>query len=172
MLHKSPTCDPARVYRRKAVAARNVGAGARCSCGEDRPPALIAGSNPTICAECQRAWNKRAPMDDHHFAGRANNPATISVPVNDHRAVLSAAQMEWPKSTLSNPERSPLLAGAACVRGFIDTILYLIEKGLLWLAEMLEQLDEVLLNKLGPEWWANTKIERFGPKKKKPSAQA
>jgi len=91
MLRKSPTCDPARDYRRKAVAARNVGAGARCSCGEDRPPALIAGSNPTICAECQRAGNKRALMDDHHFAGRANNPATISVPVNDHRAVLSAA---------------------------------------------------------------------------------
>ena len=171
MSRRLPTRDSARDYRRNAVAARNVGAGARCSCGEDRPEALIAGSNPIICAACQRTRNKRAPMDDHHFAGRANNSATIPIPVNDHRADLSVAQADWPKSTLRNTERSPLLAGAACVRGFIDTVVYLIEKSLLWLAEMLEQLDKVLLNKLGPEWWANTEIERFAPKKKKPDAK-
>jgi hypothetical protein len=86
--------------------------------------------------------------------------------VNDHRSHLSAAQAEWPKSTLRNTEGSPLLAGAACVRGFVDTVLYLIEKGLLWLADMLEKLDEILLKKLGPKWWVNTEIEQFAPKKK------
>lgn len=172
MSRKLPTRDPARVYRQNAVAARNVGAGARCSCGEDRPQALVAGSKPTVCAACQRARNGRSPTDDHHFAGRANNSATIPVPVNDHRAELNVAQADWPKSTLSNPEGSPLLAGAACIRGFIDTVVYLIEKGLLWLAEMLEKLDKVLVKKVGPKWWANTEIEQFAPKKKKSGAKA
>jgi hypothetical protein len=166
MPRKMPTRDPSGAHRRKAVAARRVGVGARCSCGEDRPEALIVGSSPTICAACQRAAKGRSRIDQHHFAGRANNPATIPVSVNDHRAILSVAQMEWPKSTLTNTEGSPLLAGAACLRGCIDTILYLIEKGLPWLADMLEKLDEVLVKKLGPKWWANTAIAKFAPKKK------
>jgi hypothetical protein len=57
------------------------------------------------------------------------------------------------------------------LRGFIDTTLYLIEKGLLWLAEMLEKLDQVLIRKLGPRWWVNTEVEQFAPKKK-PDAKA
>ena len=52
------------------------------------------------------------------------------------------------------------------MRGCIDMILYLFEKGLLWLADMLERLDLVLAKKLGPQWWANTEIEQFAPKKK------
>jgi hypothetical protein len=172
MARNPPKSDPTGAHRRKVIAARKVGVGARCPCGEDRPEALIAGGNPPKCASCERSAKGRATEDYHHSFGRANNPTTIRVPVNDHRADLSAAQMEWPKSTLRNPEGSPLLAGAACVRGFIDTILYLIEKGLLWLAEMLEELDEVLLKKLGPGWWANTEIKRFAPKKKKPGAKA
>jgi hypothetical protein len=171
MPRKFPRRDPIGAHRRKVVAARRVGVGARCSCGEDRPEALIAGRTPTICAACERAARGRTTMDDHHFSGAANNPATIPLPVNDHRAVLSVAQAEWPKSTLTNTEGSPLLAGAACLRGFIDTIVYLIEKGLLWLADMLEKLDDVLMRKLGPKWWENTEIEQFAPKKK-PGAKA
>jgi hypothetical protein len=166
-----PTPDPSGDHRRKVVAARRVGVNARCSCGEVRPEALIAGSKPTICAECERASNRRTTVDEHHFAGRANNPATVRIPVNDHRAILSVAQAEWPKSTLSNAEGSPLLAGAACLRGCIDTIVYLIEKGLLWLADMLEKLDELQVKKLGPKWWVNTEIEQFAPKKK-PNAKS
>ncbi len=166
MSRKFPRRDPSGAYRRKVVAARRVGVGARCACGEDRPEALITGSNPTICAACQRATKGRSTIDQHHFAGSANNPGTIPIPINDHRAILSVAQAEWPKSTLSNTEGSPLLAGAACLRGCIDTILYLIEKGLPWLADMLEKLDEALVNKLGPKWWANTAITQFSPKRK------
>jgi hypothetical protein len=171
MPRKMPAGNRSGAHRRKVIAARRVGVGARCSCGEDRPEALIAGSNPIICAACERLGRGRRAIDQHHFAGRANNPATIPVPVNDHRAILSVAQAEWPKSTLANTEGSPLLAGAACLRGCIDTIVYLIEKGLLWLADMLEKLDEVLKKKLGPRWWANTEIEQFAPKKK-PDAKA
>jgi len=165
MPRKIPSSDPSGAHRRKVVAARRVGVGARCACGEDRPEALIAGSTPTICAACQRAAKGRTTIDQHHFAGKANNPATIPVSVNDHRAILSVAQAEWPRSTLSNAEESPLLAGAACLRGCIDTIVYLIEKGLLWIADMLEKLELVLVKKLGPRWWANTEIEQFAPKK-------
>jgi hypothetical protein len=171
MSRKLPKRDPGGAYRRKVVAARRAGVGAGCFCGESRPEALIAGGDPPICAACDRAEKGRTTKDDHHSFGRANNPATISVPVNDHRVVLSVAQGDWPKSTLRNTAGSPLLAGAACVRGFIDTVVYLIEKGLLWLAEMLEKLDEVLVKKLGPKWWANTEIEQFAPKKK-PNAKS
>jgi len=171
MPRKMPTRDPSGAYRRQVVAARRVGVNARCSCGEARPEALIAGSNPTICAACERSAKGRATIDQHHFAGQANNPATIPVPVNDHRADLSVAQMEWPRSTLTNTDGSPLLAGAACLRGYIDTILYVLEEGVPWLANFLEKLDEFLVKKLGPKWWANTAIAKFAPKKK-PDAKA
>lgn len=166
MRHKIPPRDPIGTYRRKVVAARRVGLDAVCSCGEKRPEALIPGTQPTICAACQRTANGRTTVDDHHFAGEANNPTTIPVPVNDHRAVLSAAQADWPKSTQRNPENSPLLAAAGCVRGFVDTVLYLIERGLLWIAEMLESLDDFQAQKLGPKWWVNTELNQFAPKKK------
>jgi hypothetical protein len=105
-------------------------------------------------------------MDEHHFAGKANHPTTIPAPVNDHRARLSVAQADWPKATLTNPQGSPLLAAAACVRGFGDTVLYLIEMGLLWTADMLEKLDEFQVRKLGPRWWVKTEMEEFAPKDK------
>lgn len=171
MPRKLPELDPSGNHRRKVIAARRLGVNAHCSCGEARPEALIAGSNPMTCAACQRAAKGRTTTDQHHVAGVANNPATIPVPVNDHRAALSVAQSEWPRPTLTNPEGSPLLAGAACLRGCIDTILYLIEKCLLWLADMLEKLDEVQVKKLGPKWWVNTEIEQFAPKNK-PNAKS
>ena len=103
-------------------------------------------------------------MDNHHPFGRANNPTTIPIPVNDHRADLSVAQSDWPKETRENLVRSPLLAGAGCIRGFIDTVVYLIRKGLLWVAEALEWLDSFLREELGPEWWIGTRLEQFAPK--------
>lgn len=166
MPKKLPTLDPGGAHRRKVVAARRVGIDSHCSCGEKRPEALIAGTKPIICAACKRRDSGRPPMDHHHFAGKANSPTTIPVPGNDHRACLSVAQADWPKRTLANPQGSPLLAAAACIRGFVDTLLYLIEKGLLWIAEMLEKLDEFQARKLGPRWWIKTEIEQFAPKNK------
>lgn len=104
-------------------------------------------------------------MDDHHISGKANSPVTIPVPVNDHRAKLSVDQYDWPKQTLENPSGSPLLVHAACNRGFGDTNVYLIERLVLPSAEMLELLDAYLVNKLGPEWWIGTELERFKPKR-------
>jgi len=64
------------------------------------------------------------------------------------------------------PRRKPTAGRCACLRGCKDTIVYLIEDGLLWLADMLEKLDEIQVKKLGPRWWVNTEIEQFAPKKK------
>lgn len=101
------------------------------------------------------------------MAGKANNPATVSVPVNDHCAELNPAQYDWPKRTLENNEGSPLLAGAGGIRGFVDMEVYLIKKFLLPNAEVLEELDEYLRVKLGPQWWKDTPLERFAPKPKR-----
>lgn len=143
-----------------------MGIGAVCACGEQRPDALIFGSDPVICAACQRRANGRVTTDKHHPAGKANGPITIPIPVNDHRAILSVAQADWPKPTLTNAQGSPLLTAAASIRGFVDTVLYLIEQGLLWIAGMLERLDEYLAKELGSRWWRGTDIEQFAPKRK------
>ena len=104
-------------------------------------------------------------MDDHHFAGESNSPVKVPTPVNDHRAELSVAQQDWPKETRENPDGCPLLAAAACGRGFIDYMVYLIRKGLLWVTEMLEALSAYLKEKLGPNWWIGTPLEQFAPKR-------
>lgn len=166
MRRKVPKRDPAGAHRRKTVAARRIGRNAACSCSESRPEALIPGSNPIICAACQRAAAGKTGEDDHHSAGKANSPTTIRVPVNDHRARLSVAQADWPRATLGNRDGSPLLAAAACIRGFSDTVLYLIEETLLWIATLLETVDAFQVKRLGPRWWLKTEIEQFAPKKK------
>ena len=165
MTPKIPKRDPAAAHGRKRRAARRVGLNAQCACGEKRPEALIAGSNPSICTACEGIRRGRTTFDDHHVAGKANSPVTIQVPVNDHRARLSVAQYDWPKRTLENPDGSPLLAEAACTRGYIDTNDYLVEKLLLPKAEMLEGLDAYLEKKLGPKWWLKTGLKQFEPKR-------
>jgi hypothetical protein len=163
-MKKLPLRDPEAAYLRATTAQRRVGKGARCACGETRPLALIQGSEPTICAKCQRLKNGHTVMDKHHPFGEANDPkTTISTPVNDHRADLNEAQRDWPKEVRENPDGSSLLAAAGCVRGFVDTVVYLIEKGLLWVAEMLEKLDQWATEKLGPRYWLNTPLEAFQP---------
>jgi hypothetical protein len=133
--------DPIRSHARKTLAARRVGENARCSCGESRPHALIANRTPAICASCERREQGKSAIDRHHPAGRANSGITIPVPVNDHRAVLSVAQYDWPSQTLENPTGNQLLKAAARFRGFIDSHDYLM--GLLRpLPELLEEFVE------------------------------
>ena len=91
------------------------------------------------------------------MAGRANHSLTIPIPVNVHRSAFSKAQYEWPQRTLKNPDRSPLLAAAACIRGVIDTIKILLDELILWIATFLERLDDALTKHFGPRWW-----EQFG----------
>ena len=166
-MRKNPRRDPIAAFEREARAARRVGQGSRCHvCGEQRPLALIRGSKPTICANCQREKLGHSLLDDHHPAGQANDPTTTPIPVNDHRAILSPEQYEWPEETWENPLGSPVLAGAACMRGYCETGNYLVASLLIPKVEMLEVLDLYLMKRLGPEWWVRTEMERFAPKRK------
>jgi len=151
--------DPIKAHRREESAARRVGKNTRCLCGEARTEALIGNSG--VCAACNRKSKRHAVTDNHHVAGSANSPVTVAVPVNDHRAILSTAQYDWPKETLENPGGCPLKAAAACIRGFIDTIRYLCESLLTWIVEMLERLSNYLIERSGPEWWLDTPLAHF-----------
>ena len=150
MPRKQVRRDPIGSYARQSIAARRVGTGARCACGESRPEALIPGSNPVICAACDRKRTGKSPLDEHHVAGRANSPVTMPAPVNDHRARLSIEQYEWPQKTLQNPTGDELLAAAASIRGYIDTTSYLTEKLLEPVAVLLERLAELPEHKKKP----------------------
>lgn len=151
--------DPIRAYRRQSVAARRK-VGQSCKCGENRAEALVV-----ICAECLREASGQSICDAHHVAARANHRLTVPVPANDHRAILSDAQYDWPTATFENKAGSPLLAGAGCIRGYYETNSYLTDQLLIWVAKLLEALDEVLTERLGPNWWVGTKLEQFAPKR-------
>lgn len=153
------TSDPIKTSTRRAKAQRRVGDGAACACGETRPEALVVGAGPTTCAACKRRRLKKTTTDSHHVAGQNNSPVTVEVPVNDHRAVLSPAQYEWPSETLQNADGSPLLSAAGALRGMADYIIYLAEKFFDLIAVMLEELDRWLVGERGPQWWVNTPIE-------------
>lgn len=159
-----PKRDPSAAHVRKSIAARRAGVGSRCACGETRPEALVRKGKSIICHDCKRKEKGMNRKDNHHFAGKANSPITLPIPVNDHSAELTPAQQDWQKRTLENPDASPLLKGAGCIRGFTDTVVYLIKEGLLWIADMLEKADAFLAEKLGPKWWLGTEMETFAPK--------
>ena len=153
-----PSRDPIRKHQRDSAAARRVGLDAKCACGEARPLALIPGSKPMICAACDRRRREQKTEDDHHVAGKANSPVTSPIFVNDHRAILSPAQYEWPKETLENPHGDQHRQMAAWIRGFIDIqqcrsnemrhlineLLSIIDKQSYLLEELLRPLPEML----------------------------
>ena len=157
--------NPLAACHREAIAERFLGKDTRCTrCGETRVHALERFSKPRVCTECRRQLEGTTNMDNHHIAGKANSNITISIRANDHRAYLSEDQKDWPTKTLQNSDGSPLLRGAACIRGLADLIVYLIAELLLWIAEMLEILDAYLIVQLGPMWWIHAEINKFAPR--------
>ncbi len=159
--------DAIRRFQREEITARRAGTNRCCeSCGEMRLEALVRGSKPTTCAECRRTLKGQTIMDKHHVAGRANSSVTVPIPVNDHRAVLSVAQFDWPSETLKNSAGCPLLRAAGSIRGSVDLVYYAIETSLRWIAEMLEVLSAFLEENFGPKWWINTPLAQFSPKGK------
>ena len=125
--------------------------GRKCACGEDRPEALIRDSNPMICVACQRKQRGQTTFDLHHPAADANSPTKTPIWVNDHVAVLNVAQHDWPKTTLENPDRSPLLAAAGRNRGFIETNAYIVDALLRQNTEVLRSTGRLLGEKAGSE---------------------
>lgn len=125
----------------------------RCSeCGEADPFALT-GFNPTIvCYECQCIARGRPWVEQQHPAGKANHDATVAIPGNDHR-IIDDRKHDWPRDTLRNPNGSPLLRAAACLRGWLDTLHDIIERTVAWIPLFLETLDAWLQQMHGPAWW-------------------
>lgn len=145
--------EPIRNDARRVRRVRRLGKGAICGrCGERDARALVVGTNPILCYQCLAAARGRPAMEEHHLAGRRNSTFTVMVPGNDHR-VLNEMQKRWPRKTLRNPHRSQLLQAAATLRGSLDLLQLVLERGLAEIPDSLEDLDAWLEERLGPEWW-------------------
>jgi hypothetical protein len=139
--------DPIGAAKRRSVAKRRIGAGKECACGESRPLALISASDPIICIECNARKNGRTVWEEHHPARRANDNRTARFLANDHKE-LTDAQYEWPEETRENPDRDPLSATAARIRGHVDTV-RLVDG----IPIDLEKLRAALVAVYGPQWF-------------------
>jgi hypothetical protein len=104
-----------------------------------------------LCASCHVQLQGKQPTEEHHPAGRANDPFTVPVPATDH-AVLTDWQYDWPRGTWRNPDGSPLLRAAASLRGWLDILRLLIERTMGWIPAFLEHLDTILRQQLGEGW--------------------
>jgi hypothetical protein len=147
--------DQVASWLRTTRAQRRAGVDAVCaSCGDERRAyALIHGRVPPCCFACDRIAHGRVPFEDDHSFGLRNSELTIRVPVNDHRAVLSVAQYQWPPETLQNPDGDPFLASAARFRGLYNNFEYMLADCLKE-AERLEQLSARMRRKYGAQWWS------------------
>jgi hypothetical protein len=94
----------------------------------------------------------KSAHEDHHPAGVANSPLKVRTPGNDHRR-LSDRQRDWPEETLGNPDSSPLLKIAAMIRGWVDYLRLLLERGIARIPPALEWLDQLLRQSIGERWW-------------------
>jgi hypothetical protein len=156
--------EPMKAAARRSRSQRRVGDDAACVCGEMRPEALIQGRQPTVCYKCDAKQRGKSTFEVHEVAGRANDPTAITIPINDHRAELSVDQYDWPQRTLQNPDRSPLLAMSGCIRGFMATTYYLMERLLGWIPPQLETLDAFLCEQWGSQWWLKVPLRQLPPK--------
>lgn len=145
------TTNPIKTDARHARRHRALPKEARCRCGEDDLRCLISTGDGVTCYACQSLKFGRAATEDHHVAGRHNLDMTVPVPNNDHR-VLSDTQHDWPRNTLRNQTKSPLLQAAAAIRGWIDILVLILERTIGWIPGFLEALDAWLCERLGPDW--------------------
>lgn len=147
-------CDQDAREARREAKLRQLGTRAPAcpGCGETDPLALT-GRHPQLrCYECQALARGRPWVEQQHPAGRANHPATVPIPGNDHR-VVDDHKNDWPRTTLRNPDGSPLLRAAACLRGWLDTLQLILERTLAWIPDFLEELDQWLTHLHGRTWW-------------------
>jgi hypothetical protein len=125
-----------------------------------RPEALIVRPHETVCYRCDLIRRGLPPVEDHHPAGRANDPFTVSLDGNDHK-VVTAMQEDWPIGVRSNITQDPLAKLAAIILGLIDTSPYVPRELLLpfirnymkGTPEMLLLLNRRIRTQHGDEWW-------------------
>jgi hypothetical protein len=127
----------------------------RCSvegCTETEPFALTGVAPNILCREHLADTQGHSWIEEHHPAGRHNDPSTVPVPANEH-GVLSELQALWPRGTLRNPEASPLVRAAAWLRAWLDILRLIVDRTVDRIPAALENLDALLTDRLGPEWW-------------------
>lgn len=122
------------------------------TCGETDWRALTGTDPDILCYICDKARRGQAPLEQHHVAGQHNSGVTVPVDANVHR-ILSDAQRDWPRTTLTNPTQSPLIQAAAALRGFMEWVRTLMDRVLGWIPPFLEQVDHWLTAQHGAEWW-------------------
>ena len=116
---------------------------------------LLTGSQPDelLCYEhllmAQRPLAGRAAAP----AGQHNDPDSRCRSSATCTACMDEPKRDWPERTLRNPDGSPMLKAAACVRGVLDWLRLIIDRMLGWVPPLLEALDERLTELSGPDWW-------------------
>ena len=132
------------------------------SCGYDDPLVLdrLGDGSVILCRRCRLAKCGRSTIEAHHLAGRANHPKTISVDANGHARLTALQVGGWPRPTLRNPHRDPLLKSAALMRALhdlhaiglledhLDDIMPLMREA----AEQIESIGSYLAAALGATW--------------------
>lgn len=150
--------EPSDEDRRRERAYEGFGTrNPKCSvpgCGETNWR-LITGSDPDslLCYEHAAEAAGRSPIEGQHPPGH-NNDQQFVVPMlgNLHR-LADEYKRDWPERTLRNPEGSPALKAAACVRAVIDWLRLMIDRMLGWIPPFLEWLDAKLSELHGAQWW-------------------
>jgi hypothetical protein len=104
-----------------------------------------------VCFACLAEEAGRDRVEGHHYAGRANDPLRIPMPINAHRAV-SDEQLTWDERTLRNPTGSGLRAAAAALRGRAAVDRQMSARIDSWVPDYLEQLDVKLTERFGENW--------------------
>jgi hypothetical protein len=121
-------------------------------CTETDPFALTGAHPDILCREHLADNLGNSWTEDHHPPGQHNDPFNGPLPANDH-GVVSELQGLWPRDTLRNPDGSPLLRAAAALRGWLTILRLIIERTVGWIPPALEELNRLLIKRIGPRWW-------------------
>lgn len=153
--------DEIKKAARHARRAEKFPADAKCaSCPESDPIVLVADSDPLTCYQCQELAAGKSGVEADHFGRRANSNHLYRLSANDHRRI-SEMQQDWPLDTLRNPNKSPLLKGAAVLRAWLDYLRLIIDRSVGWMPSAIEALDQCLTTNVGDRWWEKPQFLAF-----------
>jgi hypothetical protein len=145
--------------RRASLRSERFPKDAACeNCGERDPRALVPGQ--VLCYGCSGRRRGRVQTEQHHIGGRHNSDVTLAVPANEHR-ILSDMQANWPEETMKNPDKNPLVAIEAHLRGWIDLVKVAIERVFSAVLAPLVALNSDLCSAHGRQWWNEPEFATF-----------
>jgi len=95
----------------------------------------------------------RSINDNHHVAGKAEYDAYGTIPANIIVCDIERGSVRLPKETLKISEAPAASCRRVNLEGFTNTVYYLIDKLLRWIAEILECRYSALWSKCPPFFW-------------------